>query len=97
MPSATMQEPRLALKTHIMLERDAEDEDIVLIDSRSGRMTACNETATLVMTELQGGSTLRGLVEAIVRRFKVTHEQAMRDVNALLDVLAAEGFLETRD
>jgi hypothetical protein len=90
-----MRETRLALKPHVLLERDGEDEDVVLIDSRTGRMSACNETASIVVTELQRGCTIVSLVEALTMRFSVPDEVATRDVNAVLDVLAGEGLLET--
>lgn len=92
-----MSEARLALKRHVILEREADDEDLVLIDSKSGRMSACNETASIVIAELQSGATIGRLVQALSSRFAVTQEVATRDVNALLDVLAAEGLLESAE
>ena len=90
-----MQEPRLALKSHVILEREADDDDIVLIDSRSGRMTACNETASVVVVELQAGSTIARMVDVLMTKFRVADDVATRDVNALLEMLAADGLLET--
>lgn len=85
----------LRLKPHVMLEREADEDDVVLIDSRSGRMTACNETASAVIMQLQTGSTIARLVDVLMTKFRVADDIATRDVNALLDVLAAEGLLET--
>jgi Coenzyme PQQ synthesis protein D (PqqD) len=96
-PSDTMQATRLALKSHLIVERDSSEDDIVLINSRSGRMTACNETASVLIAQLQKGSTVDRLIEMLTTNFRVTDEVATRDVNALLDVLAAEGLLETPD
>ena len=90
-----MQELRLALKPHVILEREAGEDEIVLIDSRSGRMTACNEAASVVVVELQTGSTIERLVEVLMTKFRVADDIATRDVNALLEMLAAEGLLET--
>lgn len=92
-----MSEARLALKRHVILEREAEDDDLVLIDSKSGRMSACNDTASVVIAELQAGATIGRLVQTLSSRFAVTQEVATRDVNALLDVLAAEGLLESAE
>lgn len=92
-----MNETRLALKPHVMVERESEEDDVVLIDSRSGRMSVCNETASAVIMELQAGTTIARLVEALVERFSVSDDVATRDVNALLDVLAADGLLETTE
>jgi gamma-glutamyl phosphate reductase len=92
-----MHETRLALKPHVLLERDGDEDDIVLIDSHTGRMSACNETASLVVAELQRGSTVARLVEAVMSRYKVADEVATRDVNAVLDVLTYEGLLDTRE
>lgn len=91
-----MGEARLALKQHVLLERDGDD-DVVLIDSRTGRMSACNETASIVVAELERGATIVSLVEALTRRFDVPDDVATRDVNGVLDVLVAEGLLEAGD
>lgn len=92
-----MHESRLALKAHVIVERESEEDDIVLIDSRSGRMSACNETASAVIAQLQKGTTIARLVEELVNRYRVSDEVATRDVNALLDMLAADGSLEAAD
>ena len=89
-----MKEIRLALKAHIIVERDSDEDDFVLIDSQTGRMCACNETASAVVPHLREGSTIERLAQALVARFPVTREVATRDLNAFLDVLAAEGLLE---
>jgi hypothetical protein len=36
-------------------------------------------------------------VETLIRRFAVTDSVAVRDVNAFLDMLAAEGLLEATE
>jgi hypothetical protein len=92
-----MAESRLALKRHVIVERESEEDDLVLIDSRTGRMSACNETASVLVAELQSGATIGRLVKALSTRFAVAPEVATRDVNALLDSLAAEGLLESAD
>ena len=94
-----MQEIRLALKAHVIIDRDTEEDDFVLIDSKTGRMCACNETASAVVPQLRDGSTIERLAQTLVARFAVTREVATRDLNAFLDVLAAEGLLdaESRD
>jgi hypothetical protein len=89
-----MQEIRLALKAHVIVERDSEEDDYVLIDGKTGRMCACNETASAVVPQLRDGSTIERLVQTLVARFAVTREIATRDMNAFLDVLAAEGLLD---
>jgi hypothetical protein len=91
-----MNEMRLSLPAHVILERDADDGEVVLIDTRSGRMSACNETATVIVDELARGATIDRLVAALTRRFATTETVAVRDVNALLDALAAEGLLEAK-
>jgi hypothetical protein len=95
--SNIMREAQLALKAHILVERDPDEEDVVLVDSRSGRMSACNETASMLVVELQKGSTVARLVETLVTRFSIPDDIATRDVNAVLDILAAEGLLETSE
>lgn len=92
-----MREAKLALKRHVLIERDGEEDDVVLIDSRTGRMSACNETASIMVTELERGCTIVNLVEALTVRFSVPDDVATRDVNAVLDVLAGEGLLETSE
>jgi hypothetical protein len=92
-----MHDLHLSLKPHVILERGSESDDVVLIDSQSGRMTACNETASVIVSQLEAGSTLLRLVETLIRRFAVTDSVAVRDVNAFLDMLAAEGLLEATE
>jgi gamma-glutamyl phosphate reductase len=92
-----MAEARLALKRHVIVERESDEDDLVLIDSRTGRMSACNETASILVAELENGATIGRLVKALSSRFAVAPEVATRDVNGLLDVLAAEGLLESAD
>ena len=92
-----MHELRLSLKPHVILERSPDGNDVVLIDSHSGRMNACNEAARLILTQLETGSTLRRLVDALMRQFAVADPVAVRDVNAFLDMLSAEGLLETTE
>jgi hypothetical protein len=90
-------ELHLSLKSHVILERGSDSDDVVLIDSQSGRMTACNETASVIVSQLETGSTLPRLVDTLVGRFAVSDAVAVRDVNSFLDVLAAEGLLETTE
>ncbi|MCU0804942.1 MAG: PqqD family peptide modification chaperone [Burkholderiales bacterium] len=91
-----MTEARLALKQHVLVERDGDD-DVVLIDSRTGRMSACNETASIVVTELERGCSIARLVAVVTSRFDVPDDVAMRDVSAMLDGLAAEGLLDASE
>ena len=51
-----MHELQLSLKPHVILERSPEGDDVVLIDSQSGRMNACNETASVILTQLETGA-----------------------------------------
>ncbi len=90
----TQQENRLVLKPQVILERDSDDDDYVLIDAQTGRMCVCNETASAVIPHLRDGSTIERIAQTLVTRFGVTPEVATRDVNAFLDVLAGEGLLE---
>jgi hypothetical protein len=87
-------ELQLSLKPHVILERSADSDDVVLIDAHSGRMNACNETASVILSHLEAGSTLSELVEALMRHFAVSDSIAVRDVNAFLDMLSGEGLLE---
>lgn len=86
----------LALKAHVILERDSEEDDYVLIDSRTGRMCVCNETASAVVPHLRDGSTVEQITLTLVTRFAVTRDVATRDLNTFLDVLAAEGLLDAK-
>lgn len=90
-----MTEMHLSLAPHVILERDADEGDVVLVDTRSGRMSACNETATLIVDQLARGATIDHLVNTLTGRFATTEQVAVRDVNTLLDALAAEGLLDT--
>jgi hypothetical protein len=90
-------ELHLWLKPHVILERSADSDDVVLIDAHSGRMNACNETASVILSQLEAGSTLTDLVGTLMRHFAVGDSIAIRDVNAFLDLLSAEGLLEATE
>jgi hypothetical protein len=90
-----MHELQLSLKPHAILERSPDGSEVVLIDSHSGRMNACNDTAGLILSQLEAGSTLPRLVDALVGQFGVAASVAVKDVNGFLDMLSAEGLLET--
>jgi hypothetical protein len=92
-----MHDLQLSLKPHAILERSSDSDDVVLIDSQSGRMNACNEAASVILSQLEAGSTLARLVETLIGQFAVPAAVAVRDVNAFLDMLAAEGLLETTE
>jgi hypothetical protein len=92
-----MHELQLSLKPHVILERSVDSDDVVLIDAQSGRMNACNETASVILAQLETGSTLPRLVDTLIRRFAVADSVALRDVNGFLDMLSAEGLLETTE
>ncbi len=88
---------RFALRSHILIERDAQTEDVVLIDSHSGTMCSCNTAAAFLVLRLEDGATEELLAAALSAEFNVSVADARRDMGRFLESLSAQGFLEFRE
>ncbi len=66
--------------------RPVQDE-IIILDTRTNRYLGLNGTGAVIWSELSGGGTVDGAVNAIVERFDVTPAAAVTDVARLVNEL----------
>jgi len=79
------------LKSWLMTERGEGDTESILVDTHSGTMLLCNETAFVLLECLKHGATEIQLVGELVSHFSVTQDEAMNDVrNFFLRLSAME-------
>ncbi|WP_333738747.1 lasso peptide biosynthesis PqqD family chaperone [Streptomyces sp. IBSBF 2806] len=68
------------------------DYGTVLLDERAGAYWELNPTATLVVRTLLDGGEESDAAAALVRKFDIDEEQALRDVEALVGQLRGSGL-----
>lgn len=76
------------------LEGGPGEEDHLLIDSHSGVICTCNETAWTLLQQLKPGATLSQLTDELVAAFAVTEVDARRDSLSFLRRLGAMGCVD---
>jgi hypothetical protein len=71
-----------------------EDGDRVLVDSRSGTISTCNESAWVLLECMQAGATFNQLVSALISRFGVDKNDARHDARSFCSHLNALGLID---
>ena len=74
--------------------RDLEGE-AVLLDLASGRYFGLNPVATRIWVQLNDGTSVDGVIAAIIEEFDGDPDEIARDVAALVEELASRGLLVT--
>lgn len=69
------------------------DEEIVLFDTEKSVLITLNETATLMFQEMQKGKTKEQVAEKVIKTYKTTTEQALKDYSRLLKDLKKKKVL----
>lgn len=85
------------LRSHMVIEGDASEDDQILIDGHTGAMCACNPAASLLLERLREGASRDQLADALARRFTISDEAARRDARHFLDSLSALAAIEVVD
>lgn len=70
------------------------DGETVVLDRRLLQIHRLNSTATYVWRACDGRHSPRSIARRIERRFRVSGDDAWRDVNTTLQVFASAGLLE---
>ncbi len=83
----------LKLSEFVQFEQDEEATDAVLVDTNSGEIFCCNTSATDVVKEMVAGSSQDTLTRLLMERYGLDRTTAERDLQALVDTMAARGFL----
>jgi hypothetical protein len=86
-------ETHLKLSEFVQFEQDDEVSDAVLVDTNSGEIFSCNTSATDVVKEMVFGSTKSTLSRLLMERYSLDRSTAERDIQALVEAMAARGFL----
>ncbi len=86
-------ESNLKLSEFVQFELDEEASDAVLVDTNSGEIFSCNASATDVLKEMVVGSSKSTLTQLLMERYSLDRPTAERDIQALVETMAARGFL----
>ena len=86
-------ESNLKLSEFVQFELDEEASDAVLVDTNSGEIFSCNASATDVLKEMVVGSSKSTLTRLLMERYLLDRSTAERDIQALVETMAARGFL----
>ena len=81
---------------HVLLERDEDSQQTILIDNQSGILCTCNETASVLLESLKKECSREDLVNVLTSEFEVDTSQASDDVTRLLDSLNVFGFIRSK-
>ena len=80
---------------HVLLERDEDSQQTILIDNQSGILCTCNETASVLLESLKKECSQEELVAVLTSEFEVDSTQASDDVTQLLESLNVFGFIQS--
>jgi hypothetical protein len=83
----------MRLRRHDVSLRDL-DGETVLLDLATSRYLVVNGSGTVLLGQLDEGSSRAGLVAALVDEFAVDEGTAGRDVDAFVDALRELGLLD---
>ena len=89
-----MTESKFILKPWLMMERGEGDTESILVDTHSGRMLLCNETALVLLKCLKHGATEIQLVGELVSNFSVSEDEARNDLNNFFQHLGAMRLID---
>jgi len=81
------------LSEFVQFEQDEEASDAVLVDTNSGEIFSCNTSATELVKEMVVGSSKSTLTHLLMEQYLLDRSTAERDIHALVETLAARGFL----
>lgn len=89
-----MKSARLKLRPHVRLEADAEGKGGMMLDTQSGAICACNESAWISLKALKKGVDAETLAASLTKTFEVAPDAARNDILALVSELHLMDLLE---
>ena len=89
-----MKTTRLKLRPYVRLEADAEGKGGMMLDTQSGTICVCNESAWVSLKALKKGVDADALAAGLTRTFDVAPDTAQKDVLALVSELHLMDLLE---
>jgi len=91
-----MKNAKLKLRSHVRLETDAEGKGGMMLDTQSGTICACNESAWVSLKALKRGADADALAKGLTKTFEVDPDTARKDVLALVGELQLMDLLEQK-
>jgi len=76
-----------------VLQREAPEGEVVLVNLDTGASVALNQTGTIVWQMLDGQRTVEQIVTAVRQSFPDAPPDTVNDVSNLMDILAEDGFI----
>lgn len=76
-----------------VLQRQAPDGEVVLVNLDTGASVALNQTGVIVWQMLDGQRTVEEIITAVRRSFPDAPPELANDVINLMDILAEDGFI----
>lgn len=69
------------------------DQEVVLMSAEKGRYMNLNKQGSAIWSLIETPSTVRDIVEGLLRRFEVSREVCEREVVAFLEKLRMDGLI----
>ncbi len=85
---------RCALSPRAALEASPEDGVRVLVDTHSGTLCSCNDSAWTILTALKAGDTVDALTSLVTSIYDVDQIEAREDALDFIHRLAAMGLID---
>jgi hypothetical protein len=85
---------RLKLRSYVRLEADAEGKGGMMLDTQSGTICACNESAWISLKAMKKGIDAEALAVGLTKIFDVDPDAASKDILALVSELHLMDLLE---
>ena len=73
-----------------------QDQDTVILALDTGQLYACNSTAEIFLSAVDGVQTFADIVEILAEQFDAPRDQIQQDMKALAQQMINEGLLSTR-
>ncbi len=84
-----LQEQTFSLKSWMTLEGDQGDDSHLLIDTHSGVISSCNDTAWILLSQLKLGASLSHLADILQTHYALSEINARHDALSFLHQLRA--------
>lgn len=79
-----------------VLEREV-DGEVILLDAAADLIHQLNATASYIWRRCDGSNSAREIASELTGAYDVDEEQALRDVNTILDTLRSLNLIEARE
>ncbi len=78
---------------HNLIIQEVEEETF-LFDPEKSILHSLNETGAFIFRELQEKNSLQDIAEALTKRYKVSREQAIKDVTSIIGKMRKKKIIE---